>query len=245
MVGHHDVHPRRPGASDLLDGGDGAVDRDQQLRPAGGEPVDRGGAQAVAVLRAAGQVPVGVGAERPQSVDQDRGRADPVDVVVAVDRDARAPAHVVEDQGDRAGHPAEGLERMLVGGGEPRARRGGLAEPPAHEHLGQGRADAELALQREHVGDGTGGDVEAALQDARSLGPGGDGTGRRGGGLHLACMPCGMSPTPRARARARPPRAAARPTSCTPPRPPRPPGGCRSSTRARRPRSPRGRRRAP
>ena len=57
------VDAGRARGGDLLDGGDRAVDGDQQLRPARGEPLDRRQRQAVAVVDAAGQVPVDVGPE--------------------------------------------------------------------------------------------------------------------------------------------------------------------------------------
>jgi hypothetical protein len=41
VVGDDDVHPRRAGRRDLLDGGDRAVGREQQACAALGEPRDR------------------------------------------------------------------------------------------------------------------------------------------------------------------------------------------------------------
>ena len=84
--------PGRPRRRDLGDRGDRAVDGHQQAGPARGEPLDRRGGEPVAVVDAARQVPVDVGAERPQRAHEDRGRADAVDVVVAVHGDPRARA---------------------------------------------------------------------------------------------------------------------------------------------------------
>ena len=64
VVGDDDVQAERARPRDLLDRGDRAVGGQQQARAALGQPLDRRGAQAVAVLGAAGQVPVDVGAQR-------------------------------------------------------------------------------------------------------------------------------------------------------------------------------------
>ena len=49
--------PAARGGGDLLDGGDAAVDGDQQAHAALGQPLDRGGREAVALVEAAGQLP--------------------------------------------------------------------------------------------------------------------------------------------------------------------------------------------
>ena len=138
MVGDDDVQAEGTGLRDLVDRGDGAVGGEQQARAALGEPLHRRRAEPVAVLRAAGQVGVHVGSEDPQHAHEDGGRADAVDVVVAVDRRARARAHVREDQIDRGVDPGEGPEVMPLARRQPRARR--LARPPARGGRGPARA---------------------------------------------------------------------------------------------------------
>ena len=66
VVGDDDGHPARARERDLVDGRDRAVRRDEQARAARGEALHRRGAQPVAVLAAARQVPVVVGPERAQ-----------------------------------------------------------------------------------------------------------------------------------------------------------------------------------
>ena len=124
VVGDQHVEAGRARGGHLLDGGDGAVDGDQKPRPARREALHRGRREAVAVVEPAGQVPVHLGAEAPQAADDDRGRADAVDVVVAVDRDPRPRPHVAEDEVHRGRHAAERARRVLVGGLEE--GRGGL-----------------------------------------------------------------------------------------------------------------------
>ena len=80
----------------------------------------------VAVVEAAGEVPVDLRAQAPERADQDRGGAHPVHVVVPVDRDARAALRRGQDQRRRPrsgrGSPAG---RVLLGrqrsGAPPRA----------------------------------------------------------------------------------------------------------------------------
>ena len=82
--------PAARGRGDLVDGGDRAVDRDQEPRPSSGESADRLERQAVAVAAPIRQEPVDVRAELAQAADEHGRRADPVAVVVAVDGDRRA-----------------------------------------------------------------------------------------------------------------------------------------------------------
>ena len=146
---------------DLVDGGDRAVGGDQQLRPARGQALDRRRRQAVAVLAAAGQKPVDVGAERAQHADEDRRRADPVDVVVAVDRDAPARAHVVEHALADGVDAGERRRVVPLARGQPGPRGAGVGQAAPHEHLCRRVAHAELALEREHGGDVARGDLQA------------------------------------------------------------------------------------
>ena len=58
--------------------------------PRAGQPLDRRGRQAVALVEAAGQLPDRIAAERAQGANEDGGGADAVHVVVAEHRDPRA-----------------------------------------------------------------------------------------------------------------------------------------------------------
>ena len=188
VVGDHDVHAGRLRRRDLGDGGDRAVDGDQQVGPARGEPLDRRGGEAVAVVDAARQVPVDVGAERPQGADEDRGRADAVHVVVAVDGDPRAARDVAEDHPGAVAEAAEGVERVRVLGGEEALRRDRVAQPAAHQHLREHVRDPQLAAEVLGGGEVVGGDLEAGVlaahgPDARAAG------GRNGRAPEIGCRP--------------------------------------------------------
>ena len=99
VVGDDHLDPGGPQRRHLLNRADPAVDGDHQLGAAALQLLDRPRAEPVAVAHAVGNQPVALGPQRPQRRDEDRGRGDPVDVVVAVDRHprpapgvARAPA---------------------------------------------------------------------------------------------------------------------------------------------------------
>ena len=147
VVGDDDVEPGRARGRDLLDGGDRAVDGDQQVGPAGGEPLDGRHRQAVAVVDPARQVPVDFGAERAQRADEHGGGGDAVDVVVAVDGDPRVALDVAEDPLRGGAQAPERVERVRVGAGEELARAGGRVQPAAHQHLGDDVRDAEIGAQ--------------------------------------------------------------------------------------------------
>ncbi len=66
MVGDDDLEPERAGVGDLVDGRDAAVDGEHEPVPFVREALDRLPGQAVALLEAARQVPVDVGAELAQ-----------------------------------------------------------------------------------------------------------------------------------------------------------------------------------
>ena len=180
VVGHHDLEPGRARGRHLLDRGDRAVDGHQQVRPALGEPGDGGGGEAVAVVDPARQVPVHLRAQRAQRAHEHRGGRDAVDVVVAVDRDPRAAAGVVEDHRGGVAQAAEGVERMRFGGGEERARLLHVAEPAPDEHLREHVRDAERGRQPLGGGVVVRGDGEAGLDrwhGRRSVWAAHDGTG--------------------------------------------------------------------
>ena len=89
MVGDDDLEPARPRLGDLLDRGDPAVDREHEPDALVGEPRERVAGHAVALLEAAREVPDDVRAELAEDEHGERGRADAVDVVVAVHADPR------------------------------------------------------------------------------------------------------------------------------------------------------------
>ena len=106
--------PSSRARSTSVDGGDPAVDREQQADAGGRDPLERLDTDAVALLEAARQVPLDVGAELLQHQDGERRRADAVDVVVAVDADPLAG-------GDRLLDPVAGRlhvaqQERVVGG---------------------------------------------------------------------------------------------------------------------------------
>ncbi len=147
VVGHDDVDAGGAGCGDLLDCGDRAVDGDQQAGAAFRQPLDRAQRKAVAVLDATRQEPVDVPAEAAQRTHEDRRRADAVDVVVAVDRDACPAAHMREDQRDRVIDPRERARRVCLVGAEERTRSDRLRQSAPHEHLRERAADAERRAQ--------------------------------------------------------------------------------------------------
>ena len=87
MVADDDRHPERARSGHLLDGRYAAVGGDEQPRAPAGQPGDGRAVQAIAVGDAIGKVGVNGRPERPERPQQHCGRADAVDVVVAVDGD--------------------------------------------------------------------------------------------------------------------------------------------------------------
>ena len=135
MVCHDDVDPLLAGGRHLLDCGDRTVGGDQQARAALGETVNRRLCQSVAVSRAVGDVGVDITAEAAQHAQQDRGRADPVDVVVAVHGDAAAVSHVREDQLGGLLDARERLGRMFLSAAQELPRAARIGESAADENL--------------------------------------------------------------------------------------------------------------
>ena len=113
MVGHDHLEAERNGLRDLLHRGDPAVDGEQQPDSLAGHACERFAGDAVALLEAARKMPVDISAQLAQHEDCERGRADPVDVVVAVDADAGAGVDRRADALDGHGHVAE-QERVVT-----------------------------------------------------------------------------------------------------------------------------------
>jgi hypothetical protein len=107
VVGDDDVEAAGARGRHLVDGGDAAVDRDQQIAPARPQAADRSFGEAVAVVEAARDEPGDVRAEAAQRANHDRSRAHAVDVVVAVDDDSPAGGDLAADEGERFIDPSE------------------------------------------------------------------------------------------------------------------------------------------
>ena len=144
VVGHDHVEPERLRAGDLVDRRDPTVHGEHERVPVLGEPLDRLAREPVPLVEAAREVPVDVGAELAQAYDRERRRADPVDVVVAVDADALAG----RDRGSDAlaGCARVPEERRIVArrlGRQERPSAFGVAVPAPDEDAGGGPADPE------------------------------------------------------------------------------------------------------
>ena len=98
--------PRRLGTADA------AVDRDDQPHPLGVQAVDRRRLQAVAIAHPLGDEVDHVSAEHLERAPEDDGRRDPVDVVVAVNRDALSSRDGLFDPFDSPRHIRE-QERVV------------------------------------------------------------------------------------------------------------------------------------
>ena len=145
VVGDDDVDAELAGPRDLRDGGDAAVDGDDEIDPVGRELLDRLEREAVALVEPARQAPVDRRAELPQDEDADGGRGDPVDVVVAVHADALSRGDRGADAVDGGSHVAE-RQRVVTGvvGLEECARFDGVVEAAPDEHGGRRLAHSQL-----------------------------------------------------------------------------------------------------
>ena len=84
VIGDHHLHSSLLGPRDCVDGGDRAVDGEDDRGPALGQGVDRGLGEAIAVPDPIGNQPVAARPQVAQGADRDRRRADAVDVEIAV-----------------------------------------------------------------------------------------------------------------------------------------------------------------
>jgi hypothetical protein len=164
VVGDDDLDAERLRQLDLLDGGDAAVDRDDEATAFGGEPLDRPAVQPVALVEAARQVPRDVGLELAQEQDSERGRADAVGVVVAVHADRRAGSDRGADRLDRRGHVSE-RKRVVTRQRtfEERACGARVGRATPDEHARGRLGDAENLHERAHVRGCAGSDRPAAV----------------------------------------------------------------------------------
>ena len=152
VVGDDHLHAELEGAVDLGGCRDAAVNGKDQADALGVQLLDGRNAQAVAVGEAAGQAPGDVAADLAQHEHRERGGADAVDVVVAVDADARSGGRGGAQLLDRDGHVAE-QEGVVAGQGalDEGARGGGLAVAAAHQHGGRHLIDAERSDELLHM----------------------------------------------------------------------------------------------
>ena len=104
----------------LFDGGDAAVDGEDEAAPFVREARERLGAHAVALVEAARQVPVDVGAQLAQKMDGEGGGGDAVDVVIAMHADASPAGDRGADSlaGERHVAEQEGVVRRPLPGQE-------------------------------------------------------------------------------------------------------------------------------
>ena len=149
MVGHDHLEAERDRLRDLLHRGDPAVDGENQPDSLAGHAGERVAGDAVALLEAARKVPDDVRAQLAQHQDCERGCADPVDVVVAVDADAGSGVDCSADALDGHGHVAE-QERVVAGklGVEEAAGSLRVVVAAADEDRRRDLAEVELIRQR-------------------------------------------------------------------------------------------------
>ena len=152
VVGDDDLEPRRPGLRDLLDGSDPAVDGEDERAAVVRQARQRLARHPVALLEAAGQVPLDVRAQVAQGRHGQRGRADAVHVVVAVDADPPARRDRLADQRAR-GLDVPEQERVVPGRlrGQEGARRLGVAVAAPDEDACCRFADAERRGEPSHL----------------------------------------------------------------------------------------------
>jgi hypothetical protein len=149
VVCDDDVEPTQFRLGDLLDRCDAAVDREDEPVPVVGEAPERVARDAVALLEPARKMAADVGAELAQEQRRERGRADSVDVVVAVHADSLAFLDGLVNPLDRDGHVAE-EQRIVPGklGFEEPPRCCGIAIATAHEHRSGDLRHVQLERQR-------------------------------------------------------------------------------------------------
>ncbi len=146
----------------FFDRGDAAVDREHETAALVREPRERRGADAVALVEAARQMPVDVRAELPEEMHRERGGRDPVDVVVAVHADA-APVR------DRGPDPLAGDLHVAE---QERVVRGQLAREECPSRSGVGKAAPDENACRQLAHPERGGELGLHLVRARTHRPG-------------------------------------------------------------------------
>ena len=153
VVGDDHLEATRLRGSDLLDRRDPAVDGHEQAATLVGKPRDRVAGDAVALLEAAREMPFDIGAERPQRQEGERGGADAVHVIVAVDADPLSVGDRRADPVDRDGHVPE-QERIvrLDLARDERPRLCVVSIPAADENRRRDLAELQGVRERPHIG---------------------------------------------------------------------------------------------
>ena len=107
VIGDDDLEPARARVGDLLDRRDPAIHGEDEADAVLREPGKRVAGDAVAFLEPAREVPDHICAQLPEDEHGERGRADSVHVVVAVNADARAGPNRGPKAFDRSLHVPE------------------------------------------------------------------------------------------------------------------------------------------
>src|SRR6266566_1954189 len=152
MVGDDDLEPARASLGDLLDGGDPAVDGEDEPAALVGESREGLALHAVALLEAARKVPLHVCAELAEHEDGERRRADAVGVVVTVHADPLAGRDRRPDRLAGTAHVAE--QEWVVPGqlaGQERSCTFGTVVAATDQHARGRLAHVELARERHSV----------------------------------------------------------------------------------------------
>ena len=169
VIRDDDLEPEPCRLLDLGDGRDAAVDRQDELDALSCEARERLHVEPVAFLESRREVPGRIGAELAEQEDRERGGADAVGVVVAVDADLLPGRHRGPDGRDRLGHVAD-PQRVVPGQRaleeHPSLRR--IRQPPANEHGCERGADPELRNERSQLVGRTGTDRPGGLLHRRS-----------------------------------------------------------------------------
>ena len=154
VVGDDQLQPEVAGMLRLRDRRDPAVDRDHEAHALRRQRRERLGVEAVALFLPARHVPRGLGVERLQAADEDRGGAHAVGIVVAVDRDLPAGLGGSQDPLGGLGHAGEGFGVAEVGerAVEKRLDGGGIGDAPGHEQASDDTRHAGGSLESRHGG---------------------------------------------------------------------------------------------
>ena len=135
VVGDDHIKTELAGAGDLIDGGDRAVNGDQQACWTGCKAFNVGKAEPVSILAAARYEPLDFGAKIAQCAHEDRRRADAVNVVVTVNQNRRAGSDVAERELDRVADLRKIARLVVIACAEELPRLSGVAQAAAHEQL--------------------------------------------------------------------------------------------------------------
>ncbi len=149
MIGDDEVDVQVARALRGLGAADAAVDGDDQAHALGVQAVDRRRLQAVAVANPLGDEVDHVPAEHLERAPEDDGRGDPVDVVVAVNRDPLFSCDCLFDPFDRLRQirEQERVVEMIQRRFEESRGRVGVAQPAQAQQTGDGWVDVQRGAQ--------------------------------------------------------------------------------------------------